>query len=337
MNTPIKRISLVCASAFLLACTSIGTPLLTAADAEQSYLAGRADHLARRPEQARGHYEKALMAAPGHVDARNALAAWHAEFGDLRQAIALWEGLAATVDGPAHGYVLSNLGYARFLAGDLAGAQDALQQACLRDPLNHRAWHHLGNVLGKLGQREKAETMYRQAAALLGHDFKSDYAMVSKAGVPAIDSAVQASAQEEDDGFARTEIAQNDGGIFILRRLEAKSRVGLAAGKGKPSLEIANGNGINGMARNLARILLDEEVVRLSNHSDFGVRRTRVEYRPAFKAAAERLAQRVGASQLVPVTHKGPVDMRLVIGRDLVLPRDVNVRLANAPRLPPRG
>lgn len=337
MNAPIKRLSLLCASAFLLACTSIGTPLLTAADAEQSYLVGRADHLARRPEQARRHYEAALIAAPGHVDARNALAAWHAEFGEVRQAIALWEGLASTVNGAGHGYVLSNLGYARFLAGDLAGAQDALQQACLLDPLNHRAWHHLGNVLGKLGQRERAETMYRQAAALLGHDFKSDYALLSKAGVPAAEHVAEQPSDDEDDGFGRTEITQNDGGIFILRRLEAKGKIGLASAQGKPSLEIANGNGVTGMARTLARVMWDEQVVRLSNHTDFGVRRTRVEYRPAFKGAAERLAQRIGAAQLVPVKRGGPVDLRLVIGRDMVLPANASVPLANVPKLPTRG
>lgn len=337
MTSSIKRLSLLCSSSLLLACTSIGTPRLTATDAERSYQAGRADHLARRPAQARDHYEAALMALPGHVDARNAFAAWHAEHGDLAQAIALWEGLSSAVGGPGHGYVMSNLGYARFLNGDLAGARSALEQACLLDPLNHRAWHHLGNVLGKLGQRERAETMYRQAAALLGHDFKSDYAMASKSGVPAIDNAVQQASTDDDDGFARTEITQSDGGIFILRRLEAKGKIGLVAGQSKPSLEIANGNGINGMARSLARVMWDEQVVRLSNHTDFGVRRTRVEYQPAFKGAAERLAQRLGASQLVPVRRSGAVDMRLVIGRDLVLPAAASARLANAPKLPTRG
>ena len=337
MNASIKRLALLSASGLLLACTSIGTPLLTPADAEQSYQAGRADHLARRPEQARRHYEAALVAAPGHVDARNALAAWHAEHGDLKQAIGLWEGLAGTVAGPAHGYVLSNLGYARFLVGDLAGARSALEQACLLDPLNHRAWHHLGNVLGKQGQRERAEAMYRQAAALLGHDFKSDYAMVSKAGLPAIEAAVQQAAVEEDDGFGRTEITQNDGGVFILRRLEAKGKLGLAGVAARPMLEISNGNGVNGMARTLARMMWEEKVVRVSNHKGFDVKRTRVEYRPNYKSAARRLAQRVGASELVPVNSTGKADMRLVIGRDLAKPMENAVLLANAPKRGPRS
>lgn len=337
MTSSIKRLSLLCSSSLLLACTSIGTPRLTATDAERSYQAGRADHLARRPAQARDHYEAALMALPGHVDARNAFAAWHAEHGDLAQAIALWEGLSSAVGGPGHGYVMSNLGYARFLNGDLAGARSALEQACLLDPLNHRAWHHLGNVLSKLGQRDRAEAMYKQAAALLGHDFKSDYALVSKAGLPAIEAAVQLASSVPDDGFARTEITQNDGGVFILRRLEAKEKTGQAGIGARPLLEITNGNGVNGMARTLARMMWDERVVRVSNHKGFDVKRTRVEYRPSFKPAAERLAQRIGVSQLVPVNSTGRADMRLVIGSDLAMPLVNAVSLANAPRRTPRG
>ncbi|QYF95024.1 LytR C-terminal domain-containing protein [Massilia sp. PAMC28688] len=340
MTPSFQRLSLLCASGMLLACTSIGTPLLTASGAEEAYQAGRADHLARRPEEARRHYEAALMAAPGHLDARNALAAWHAEHGDIKQAIALWEGLAGAVAGPASGYVLSNLGYARFLDGDLVNARSALEQACLMDPLNHRAWHHLGNVLGKLGQRDRAEAMYRQAAALLGHDFKSDYALVSKAGIPAIDAAVQlasAESQDSEDGFGRTEITRDDGGVFILRRLEGKGRAVVAAGQPRPMLEIANGNGVRGMARSLTRLMWEEQVVRVSNYKAFDVKHTRVEYRPSFKPAAERLAHRVGASQLVPVASAGPADMRLVIGRDLMLPLESRVLLASASKRGPGG
>ena len=331
MHPSIKRISLLCASAFLLACTGVGQPLRTAADAEQSYLAGRVEHLARRPDAALRHYEAALMASPGHVNARNALAAWHAEHGDLNHAIALWEGLAGEVAGAGHGYVLSNLGYARFLSGDLARAQAALEQACVLDPLNHRAWHHLGNVLSKRGQRERAEIMYRQAAALLGHDFKSDYALVAKAGVSTIDKAVELAGTAPDDGFATTEII-NDNGIFILRRLEAKSKIGVASLDAKPLLEITNGNGVSGMARTMARVMWDEQVVRLSNEKGFGVKRTRVEYGPAFQPAAERLARRIGASQLVPLPKAGRTDMRLVIGRDLKAPLQEAVALSNPGR-----
>ncbi len=321
----LKRLSLLVASSLLLACagTTLRVPSAgqAAIEAEHAYLVGRTHHLERRPEQALRYYQYAVQAAPTHVDARNGLAALHAEQGQLDQAIALWEGLTAGASGPESAYMVSNLGYAYFLRGDLASAQAALEKACLLDPLNYRAWHHLGNVLGKAGDHQRAENMYRQAAALLGHDFKADYALAPRAGVTAIDSALKVAKERDDDGWAKTEVRQTDGGVFILRRIEADGAVKLAAApSSRAMLEIRNGNGVGGMARKLARAMNEgsTRVVRLTNQKGYGVKRSRVEYGAAFKLTAQRLAERVGASHLVQVDNVGGADIRLVIGRDMV-------------------
>jgi hypothetical protein len=47
------------------------------------------------------------------------------------------------------------------------------------------------------------------------------------------------------------------------------------------------------------------------------VRQTRIEYQPAFRGVAERLAERFGAGKPVEVSTAGRVNLRLVIGRDL--------------------
>lgn len=329
MQTILKRLSLLAAGSLLLACagTTLRLPSAeqAAVDAEHAYLVGRTHHLERRPEQALRYYQAALQSAPAHVDARNGLASLYAEQGELDKAIALWETLTESAAGPESAYMVSNLGYAYFLRGDLASAQAALEKACLLDPLNYRAWHHLGNVLGKAGHHQRAEAMYRQAAALLSHDFKSDYAVAPRAGVAAIDSALKAArekekAAEENDGWAQTEVRQTDGGVFILRRIEADGAVKLAAApSARAMLEIRNGNGVGGMARKLARTMNEgsTRVVRLTNQKGFGVMRSRVEYSLAFKGTALRLAERVGANQLVQVESVGGADIRLVIGRDM--------------------
>jgi hypothetical protein len=84
-------------------------------------------------------------------------------------------------------------------------------------------------------------------------------------------------------------------------------------------LEISNGNGRLGMARQLSHQLRDSglKVVRLTNEKKFDVRRTRIEYQPAFRAAAERLALRFGAGRTVEAGTSARADVRLVIGRDL--------------------
>jgi hypothetical protein len=90
-------------------------------------------------------------------------------------------------------------------------------------------------------------------------------------------------------------------------------------------LEISNGDGRQGLARLLSRQLRDPglKVVRLTNEKGFGVRQTRVEYQPAFRAAAERLARHVGSGEPVEVDMAGHADVRLVIGHDLPLQRIV--------------
>ncbi len=314
MTPSIKRMTIVCAGALLFACADIGqraAPPDPLPLAEHAYQSGRAHHLARRLDRARADYEAALQIVPSHVNARNGLAVLAAEQGELDTAIALWESMTATGPSIDSAFLFSNLGYAYALRGDLALAEAALEKACLQDPLNFRAWQHLGNVLAKQGQHARANAMQRQARALRGHHFPSDYAMASGSALPAIDKAVSA-ANKGEDRWARTEIRQIDSAMFVLERVEARGREAVA-------LEISNGNGVAGMARAVARSIGAGEgrVVRLTNQKGFAVRKTRVEYQAAFRLAAERLAERLGGAA-VQQSVGGPVDLRVVLGHDRV-------------------
>lgn len=339
MQPMLKRLTLLCSCALLLACTSTGGPAPSAtrlaADAEQAYLIGRSHHMALRPQQALAYYRSALRAAPSHLNARNGLAVLYAEQGQLDLAISLWQEMTASASGREQSFLFSNLGYAHLLRGEPARALAVLEQACLLDPLNERAWQHLGDALEQTGQSERAAAMHRQAASLRGHDLRSDMAAVPGAAVPAIASAVRPVAQ-----WAQTEISMGAGGMFVLRRVEPQLQAPAAAAvlPARPRLEISNGNGVAGMARSLARSLGegDPRVVRLSNQHGFGVKRTRVEYQGPFRAAAERLAGRVGAVQVVQSSKRGRADLRLVLGRDLA--RAAPEAVAAAPKpLPTAG
>lgn len=317
MQPTFKRIATLCTGALLLACADIAyraPPADPVPTAERAYLSGRSHHLAQRFEQAKAAYEQALFAVPSHVNARNGLAVLYAERGELDTAIGHWVAMTASNTGVDSAFLFSNLGYAYYLRGEFAQARAALESACLQDPLNYRAWRHLGNVLDKLGEHQRAEAMLRQASALQGHDFKSDYAVAPSARVAAIEKAVRATGQG-DERWAQTEVRQMEDGMFVLHRIEAPARAGVL-------LEISNGNGVTGMARSMARSIGGGEgrVVRLTNQKGFAVRRTRVEYQVEFKLAAERLAERIGGVQLVKVGSAGAVDIRVVLGRDLVKP-----------------
>ena len=326
MRPLIKRLTALAAGTLLLACASAGPkaidPLVAQADAESSYLTGRTHHMALRFEQASMHYDAALRSAPGHVKARNGLAALYAEQGQLGQAIALWSDLTVSATGAGNAYLFSNLGYAHMLRGDFAQAQVALAQACLLDPLDDRAWQRLGGTLAKLGQRERANAMYKQAKALRGHDLKSDYALAR--GAEASTGGTAVAGGGDGERWARTDVSQAADGTFVLRRIEAEGSPVMAGVPrnfaGNVLLEITNGNGVKGMARSLAReaALGSGQQVRLTNQKGFSVRHTRVEYKSAFKVEAERLALRYGTSRVVPVGPANRADVRLVLGRDML-------------------
>lgn len=350
MRPLLKQLTVICSAALLLACADavqrgVEAPAPAFASADDAYAVGRSEHMAMRFDVAGAAYEAALRVQPGHVNARNGLAALHAERGDLPRAIALWQELTAAPGeqaGGSSGYLWNNLGYAHFLKGDYAAARTALEKACTLDPLNHRAWEHLGQTLDKLGQPARAKKMLRQARTLRSHDLKADYAATVQGKAGALDFAVRSSGPAEPQ-WDRTEVRETGNGMFLLRRVRA-SGDGLAAASAPergfevpvrgPSalLEIRNGNGVNGMARELAARVGDDEleVVRLTNHKGYGVARTRIEHGPSHRAAAERLAERVGSARVVEVGKVGRVDLRLVLGRDLT-----GARVAAIPVAPP--
>ncbi|MEH6433609.1 tetratricopeptide repeat protein [Massilia sp. DD77] len=355
MRTATTLTTLALACAGLLACTPLSmqsADTAAAAGGDDAYLAGRNHHLARRYQEARAAYQAVLRAEPRHISARNGLATLHAEQREFAAAVAIWRELTAPLtlsSGPGKAYLFGNLGHAYFLSGDYEHALVALEKACLLDPLNPRAWQLMGETLRKLGQDARAEQMLRQAATLRQHDLRADLAAIGgKTSVPAIGQAAQTreTVKDQDDGWLDTELRMTAGGMFELRRGKAPAPAGLPAPVvplapaptapviegAMVRLEIRNGNGVPGMARALARRLGEPgmKVTRLSNDKGFDVRRTRIEYAAAHRAAAERLAARVGSVQLQEVRDAAPADLRLVLGRDLGR-RGVALRPPKAP------
>lgn len=308
-------LALLCAG--LLSCAPLGERP-AAATALDAYGAGRAHHLAGRPDAARGAYLAALEADPRHVAARNGLATLHAEAGELAQAIALWRLLTAqTAPGAAQAWLYANMGHAHRLDGNLEAARAAFEQACLLDPLQARSWQMLGETLAALGMDERAERTLAQAAALRRHDVRADFAVTGGASeVAGIRQALAAPAPRPEPGWAQSWIEVGADGMMALQRgLDTEPVAPRVAAR----LEIRNGNGITGMARALSRRIDDPglQVTRLSNEPGFAVGRTRIDYAAPHLDAARSLAQRLGSVQLREAGPHMRADLRLVLGRDL--------------------
>lgn len=250
--------------------------------------------------------------APDDPQRVNALAVQHARDGQHAPAIALWRQLT-TQSGTPQAHWFANLGHAYYLSGRDDEALAALERACLLDPLDALAWQHLAQVLARLGQHARAESMQAQVRSLQRNDLRRDAALVHAASVVApapVTAPLQAS------GMDRVEIEQSDG-MARLQRVAGTQRRSLT--QSLPQLEILNGNGVPGMAATLSRSLTGGplQLLRFGNAASFRVARTRIEYRAPHAAAARRLARQIGPRvEVLAVEGQGP-DLRLIVGRDM--------------------
>ncbi len=336
---PFQRLAVLCAGPLLVACANLSGRFALpeqppfAQSADRAYQFGRNQYLAHNYGAALQAYRAALAIEPRHVDARNGMATLYAERRAFEQAIPIWRELTTGLtmaSGPSSAYLFANLGYAYFLDGQYADAVTALEKACLLDPLSHSAWYHLGESLQKLGQGQRAQDMFRQAATLRANDMRADVSAVGGSVVPSLEVAVKADARAGDE-WAATEIVAREDGLLELRRTPSAAAVAQAmvparaevqappAAPVSALVEIRNGNGVTGMARSLSQRIGDPslKVVRLTNENGYGVRQTRVEYQGGYRQAAERLAARFENAAVVEVGNCGRSNVRLVIGRDI--------------------
>ncbi|MES2164235.1 MAG: LytR C-terminal domain-containing protein [Pseudomonadota bacterium] len=195
-----------------------------------------------------------------------------------------------------------------------AGAVTALEQACLLEPTEASRWEQLGAALEAGGERERAATMFRQAATLRAHDVQRDYKLLKE-------GAAQARAAVVNVSMPRTEVRKIGAALVEVLRVAASAEAAPVAQGVK--LEISNGNGVAGAAARLARTLDAEGIkaTRLTNVKPFVVPVSRIEYQRDQQLLAQTLAQRLGLPLQAQNGKSVYADMRIVLGRDAVQAR----------------
>ncbi|OFA01580.1 LytR C-terminal domain-containing protein [Duganella sp. HH101] len=208
-----------------------------------------------------------------------------------------------------------------------SAALTALERACLQAPTDASSWEQLGAALEAGGERERAATMFKQAATLRAHDVQRDY-MLLKEGAAQARAALDAS-------MPRTEVRQIGAALVEVLRIGAAARAdadadadanaNAVAAPAPPGvrLEISNGNGIAGAAARLARTLDAEGIkaTRLTNVRPFVVPLSRIEYQRDQQLLAQTLAQRLGLPLQAHSGKSAYADMRIVLGHDVAQAR----------------
>lgn len=267
-------------------------------------------------------YTQSIALDRRQLEARNALAAIHSRQGRLDEAKALLLQLVADFPAVAHSY--NNLGYVYYLQGDYDAAVKTLQRALVLDSGNERARNNLKAVQTALASHGERAAVDMELAPPAPATRPQGFANVVPSSVPQ----------------TRMEVVQIVPNVYELKLKAAVTPVvaerqvekaALTAAAPAPAVitaaktfkvEIANGNGITGMARRMRNVLGQSGIAvsRLSNQRPFTHLNTEIQYRIGYKQEAEalRIALR-GYAVVVPVNDfSGNSDVRLVLGKDVV-------------------
>ncbi|MFS2005910.1 LytR C-terminal domain-containing protein [Duganella sp. CT11-25] len=197
----------------------------------------------------------------------------------------------------------------------------ALERTCVRDPLDPANWEQLAAVLAAGGERERAATMYLQAATLRAHDIRDDYARLKEE----LKEERKDARVAEAAAMPRTQVRRIGAALVEVLRIPASGAAqaplppAAAPGSAVIRLEISNGNGVAGAAARLARSLDGDglKTVRLTNVRPFTVPLSRIEYQREQTAMARQLGQRLGLPLHRLRGNPAYADMRIVLGHDV--------------------
>lgn len=337
------------------------------------YQLGRYYQGQNRPDKAIPAFQQALALDSHYAEAHNALGALHAAQGNYDLAITEFQHALTASPDTAHFH--NNLGYAYYLQGRYAEAATTFEKAATLNPGDAKIANNLGLTLARLGQPRQAQQAFIAAARSAdasapspGPDTSAETATASAAplslpkdrGVitPAITSPLARAplpiakplvAPAEATRAAQKPdmtLVQSSPNRYELRRTTNEPATVLALQEAtsaplprmRAHFEVANGNGITGMAKRVSRALTGKGFpnARLTNQKPFLQPVTLVEYRKGFASEAERLSASLPVKPVIKEKNslRGSTDIRLVLGKDvmhnvaLVTPDQQGTRLA---------
>lgn len=354
--TTIRPIALVLGSCLLQACaTPPAKPELAmqgitrvrhSADqtAATYYQLGKYHQQRGELDLARAAYTQSIFLDSRQLDARNAIATLDSQQGRLDEAKALL--LQLVIDYPAASQPYNNLGFVYYLQGNFDAAVNTLQRALTLEPGSERARNNLKLADDARDSRIAAAPVERAivAGGHDAHDTGTTAPAVLPTAAPAL-FALQVSAPTAEPPVAspapqqtsRMELVEVTPNVFDLKlratpvlasqpapraTYQPQSAIGMVNPIVPTQVEIANGNGVTGMAKRIGAVLDKQgiSIGKLTNERPYRQQTTEIRYRPGHEQQAAALkAALQGNATLVAVTGSAATaDLRLVLGRDAV-------------------
>jgi Flp pilus assembly protein TadD len=300
---------------------SIAPMVRTGNTADSMYQLGRYYQGQNRYEKAIEAYRKALKLDENLAEAYNGLGVVYSRLGKLDEAISEFN--TALQKSPEASHIYNNLGYAYYLQGQDDQSISAYKQALTLNPGNKRAQANLHLVHSKNANMNATphldSSKQDQASVIVGAESsakptETSYQLKERHSLQE-DSGVIARAS--DSGLKVIEIAP---AIFRLEKQQAQPQP-LLKNFRKIKIEVANGNGINGMAKRVSTFLSNSgfAAARLTNQQPFNVKQSEVQYRAGYRDEAEKLRATInGDPRLIQRDDlRADITIRVLLGKDV--------------------
>ncbi|MCO6428429.1 LytR C-terminal domain-containing protein [Nitrosomonas communis] len=314
--------------------------------AQNLYHLARYHHWKTSHAKAIALYQKVLAVNPDHVEAHNGLGVIYST--QRQHQLALQHFQKAIEITPAATYLYNNLGYAHLLQGQHSEAAVAFQEALRFDPHNHKARRNLATAHKQMGiTGQIADSSTAAAAAVTSAATKEK----SEAYTAAVAQALPVQPN------ARQQLVQIAPNVYEFRVNHEKPKITPAATpvtaplaaapavssprptsiahahSEKPApektasvaenkrIEISNGNGVTGMARNIATFLkqFGFDNARLTNHQTFQQAQTEIHYHPGAYTFAEQISQIMpGQVKIIENNElRADIKLKILLGKDI--------------------
>lgn len=308
--------------------------------AENLYHLGRYHHRRTSYANAIAAYQKALAINPDYVEAHNGLGVIYSTQGQY--ALALEHFKKAIELTPAATYLYNNLGYVHLLQGQNSEAVMSFEEALRYDPHNQKASRNLATAHKRMGrvegiaifspatknpeeitpllpqiptaQKASQQPQLVQVAPNV-YEFTSDHEKPQRAPIAApVAEPITASPTLTSIHLTPINHERNEG---IESTVSDNS---VSAGPAK-RIEVSNGNGVTGMARDIATYLkqFGFDNARLTNHQTFQQAQTEIHYHPSAQTLAERINQLMPSQVRITETTelREDVHLKILLGKDI--------------------
>ena len=297
-------------------------PTMRAGNTAQSmYQLGRYYQGQNRYEKAIEAYRKALKLDENLAEAHNGLGVVYSKQGKFDEAIGEFN--TALQTSPEASHIYNNLGYAYYLQGQDDQSISAYKQALTLNPHNKRAQANLSLVYTKTANVDAIPPSdaikLDQGSGVAGTESSAKHTVSSY-------QLKERQSLQEDSGVitraseSRLKVVEIAPAIFRLEKQQTSAQP-LAKNQGNIKVEVANGNGVNGMAKRVGVFLRNAGYVaaRLTNQQPFNIRKSEVQYRAGYRDEAEKLRATIdGEPKLIQRDDlRADINIRVLLGNDM--------------------